>query len=183
MTYTIYAFEPEVQPQETGMSEVQEQEINDMFAKFTAAFDYIKQTFVNANQFAEQVKALQAQVTQLTQDFEQLKQHNHALDEAINAVTRERDEARGEVQNLRYQLSQVTMERDQAASNFQIATDKVNALLAELEQVKRERDDGLQASVYWEDQHKQVKSKLDDVHKALGITGNGNMPWPQAVNQ
>jgi uncharacterized coiled-coil DUF342 family protein len=161
--------------------EVQEQEISDMFTKLTAAFDYIKQTFVNANQFAEQVRQLQTQVTQLTQDVEQLKQHNHALDEAISALTHERDEARNEAQGLKWQLSQVTQERDQAATNFQQSTDKVTDLLAQLEEVRQENTKWREECYKLQDNYNAAKEKLDKIQSALGMVENTS--WPQAVNQ
>ena len=181
MTNVIYAYDN--QPQENtemSVASTTNEEIEAMFAKFTAMFDHIRNAFVNGAELAKRVEELSAQVSQLSQEVHQVTQQNAALQEAVNVLTQERDEARAEVQSLRWQHSQASNERDNASANFAQATEKVNALLAELENVKRDRDDAWQWSAHWEAQHKEAKGKLDVIQKALGIN-NGPTEYLQAT--
>ena len=158
--------------------QVNEQEINDMFTKVTAAFDYIKQTFVNANQFAEQVRVLQSQVTQLTQDFEQLKVHNHALDEAINALTQERDTARRESNDWQAKANAAESARAQAQSDADHWYNQHQSMSQELATTKEAlsaREHDLQEAL---EGNAQLKAKLETVEAQINQIYQGFAPKP-----
>src|SRR5215469_9022047 len=157
---------------------MQEQEIDAMFTKFTDAFAYIRQTFVNANQFAEQVKSLQAQVTQLSQDFENLKQHNAALDSAVNSLTSERDTARSEASQWRSEAELKEKARDEAEKNagewYQAHTQVSNELASVKGQLS-ERETELQRAI---DEGKALKDQLERVQAQINQIYQGFAPKP-----
>ena len=149
-----------------------------MFAKFTAAFDYIKQTFVNASVFAEQVKALQAQVTQLSQDFESLKAHNGALDEALRTAYSERDSARAESNDWQVKYNSAEVARAQAQSDadhwynqHQEAANK----LVEVTGERSARESDLREAL---DENASLKSELERVTAQINQIYQGFAPKP-----
>jgi len=156
----------------------QEQEIDAMFTKFTDAFSYIRQTFVNANQFAEQVKALQTQVTQLSQDFENLKQHNAALDSAVNSLTSERDTARSEASQWKSEAELKEKARDEAEKNagewYQAHT-QVSNELASVKGILSERETELQHAL---DESAKLKEQLERVQAQINQIYQGFAPKP-----
>ena len=158
--------------------QVQEQEINDMFAKFTAAFDYIRQTFVNASVFAEQVKALQAQVTQLSQDFESLKAHNGALDEALRTAYSERDSARAESNDWQVKYNSAETARAQAqtdADHWYNQHTEVSNKLVVVTGERSARENDLREAL---DENASLKSELERITAQLTQIYQGLQPKP-----
>jgi chromosome segregation ATPase len=155
-----------------------EQEINDMFTKLTTAFDYIKQTFVNANQFAEQVKALQTQVTQLTQDFEQLKTHNAALDEALSTAYRERDEWKLKAEEVNVTNASLSLARENAEKNATEWYEAHTKLSADVTNVRNElsaREGELHEAL---DENAKLKAELERVTAQINQIYLGLQPRP-----
>jgi len=162
-------------------SQVQEQEIDAMFTKFTDAFAYIRQTFVNANQFAEQVKALQAQVTQLSQDFEQLKQHNAALDSAVNALTSERDEWKRKAEEVNVTNAALEKARSDAEKNATGWYEAHHALEDEHDKLKSQlgnRENDLREAL---EENAKLKAELERITGQINQIYQGLAPRPMVV--
>jgi chromosome segregation ATPase len=150
-------------------STVDEREITDMFTKFTAAFDYIKQTFVNAAQFAEQLQSLQVQFSQLQQDFDQIKSHNTALDEALTTAYGQRDAANGRVAELESRLSNAESAREQAERHANEWYAAHTAVSQELAQVKEQRSQLEQDHQRLAEAHTELTAKLEKIQALFRV--------------
>jgi chromosome segregation ATPase len=162
------------------MSEVSvsQEEIDNMFTKIVAAFDHIKQTFVNAAQFSEELRTLKAQFNELSHNFEELKQHSHALDEALGTAYRERDEARAEAKANGEKAQAAEVARENAEKNAQDwynAHTQVSQRLSEVTSERDARERDLREAL---EENEKLKSELERITSQLTQIYQSMQPRP-----
>jgi len=131
---------------------------------------------VGASQMADDIAAMKAELAQLRDDADRYRRNAEALEESLSNARVRRQELEGQLSTAIHAQAAAERERDDMTYRERNGREAAAKLETELSQVKHERDDAQLRVMELEDQLKAHASKLDAIHKALGVAPEQIIP-------
>lgn len=105
------------------------------------AFNHARDAFINASRLGQEVRELQAQVTQIRQDLEATQSHNRELDIALADTRKQRDEALASVTEWRGKHLQLDHDHESLKAEHSSLQQTNELLQLDLQEMRHQRDE------------------------------------------
>ena len=135
---------------------------------FQNMFSKLSTIIVQASEVGQRLPALEAQITQLTNDCEAVRKRNMELDEELFNVRKQRDDAQSQVQHYEAERSSMVNDIDEAHATISRCDSRINDLTLDLTNARKDRDDHAYKSLELQDQLDKANALLSQFRSLLG---------------